>query len=350
MHAHAHVDRIAEVRTQLVRRLALVLADTPRVAMLDFPAYGNVGDSAIWLGALALLRQLGIAPPFWAAGRMVLHLADLRARIAPDDVLLLSGGGNFGDLWPAHQDFREEVLRAFPSHRVVQLPQSLHFDDPGALNRARHVVARHRRFTLIVRDEESLAFAREHFDCDVLLAPDLAYALGPLPRPRPTRPVVWLSRHDKERALGEEPPTRGVPREDWHADDGDHAALLHGWLLKQFDARPVSLRPFLAPFARTFPFAARRRLERGIRLLGAGETVVTDRLHGHVLSLLLGIPHVLLPSRTGKAHALHRTWTAGHPLVRFAETETEALREAAEMGEGGGGRDEGRGMRVRDEG
>ncbi|WP_276524270.1 polysaccharide pyruvyl transferase family protein, partial [Enterobacter hormaechei] len=45
---------------------------------------------------------------------------------------------------------------------------------------------------------------------------------------------------------------------------------------------------------------ARRRVERGLRLLSRGERIVTDRLHGHILSLLLGIPHVVLDNDYGK--------------------------------------------------
>jgi pyruvyl transferase EpsO len=63
---------------------------------------------------------------------------------------------------------------------------------------------------------------------------------------------------------------------------------------------------------------------RGLRLLSAGHVVVTERLHGHVLCLLAGIPHVVLDNSYGKVRAFVEAWTAGHPLVRWADDSVSA--------------------------
>jgi pyruvyl transferase EpsO len=83
--------------------------------------------------------------------------------------------------------------------------------------------------------------------------------------------------------------------------------------------------PLRALLSRTYDPAARRRLGRAVALLSGADVVVTDRLHGHVLALLLGIPHVLLDDRTGKVHALHATWTRDVAGVRAARDPAEAL-------------------------
>ena len=61
-------------------------------------------------------------------------------------------------------------------------------------------------------------------------------------------------------------------------------------------------------------------------MLAAGHTVITDRLHGHILSLLLGIPHVVLDNSYGKVRAFYETWTRDAPIVRWAETAADAVR------------------------
>ena len=58
--------------------------------------------------------------------------------------------------------------------------------------------------------------------------------------------------------------------------------------------------------------------------------MITDRLHGHVLALLMGIPHVVLPNTNGpdqvnKIDAFLDTWTGGLPGVARARTPDEAL-------------------------
>jgi len=99
---------------------------------------------------------------------------------------------------------------------------------------------------------------------------------------------------------------------------------LGGWLARHPGLGPV-LRDALSA---TYAPLARRRLERGCRLLASAGAIVTDRLHGHVLCLLLGIPHVLLDNNYGKVRSFYETWTADADLVRWGESPAEALRLA----------------------
>jgi exopolysaccharide biosynthesis predicted pyruvyltransferase EpsI len=49
-----------------------------------------------------------------------------------------------------------------------------------------------------------------------------------------------------------------------------------------------------------------------------------DRLHGHILCLLLNIPHVFLNDDSGKNWNFHETWTRDAELCRLARTPAEA--------------------------
>ncbi|MCA1835886.1 MAG: polysaccharide pyruvyl transferase family protein, partial [Actinobacteria bacterium] len=73
------------------------------------------------------------------------------------------------------------------------------------------------------------------------------------------------------------------------------------------------------------------QLRRGCRLLASGRVVVTDRLHGHLLSLLLGLPHVILGDRYGKTASTLATWTGDWPAMRWARTPTQALARAHDL-------------------
>lgn len=68
----------------------------------------------------------------------------------------------------------------------------------------------------------------------------------------------------------------------------------------------------------------------GFRIIGRSEFVITDRLHGHILSTIVGTPHVLLDSKLGKNLALHDTWTSNCDCVRIAESTEQAL-DVAQM-------------------
>lgn len=273
-------------------------------ALVDFPDHPNVGDSAIWLGEIALLHAVGAGDPAYISRWDDFDEAAFRAA-CPTGPILIHGGGNLGDIWPHHQHFREQLIERFPDRRIVQLPQSIHFRDEAHRTRFAALVGRHPDFHLYVRDQASLALARRHFECPATLAPDSAFGLGCIERSSAADcSILMLLRSDAERAERDDAPLLALP---------DAVAL--DWL----DEPPVMAS---APTAR-----ARERVERGLRLLSRGEQIVTDRLHGHILALLLGIDHVVLDNDYGKVGAYIDAWTATSPLVRQARS----AREAAEM-------------------
>jgi exopolysaccharide biosynthesis predicted pyruvyltransferase EpsI len=74
-------------------------------------------------------------------------------------------------------------------------------------------------------------------------------------------------------------------------------------------ARHPKIFPLVAPLAwRGYETVARRLLGSGVALLSRAEAAVTDRLHGHILCLLLRIPHVLIRDRFGKLDSFQSTW------------------------------------------
>lgn len=317
-------ERLWEQATGMLRAL---IAPGSRCALLDFPLYANVGDSAIWLGERALLREVGAVVDY-VCRLGSLSVSELTSRIpAGDGVILLQGGGNLGDLWPRHQLFRERVISAFPGHRIIQLPQSLHFDDPANLARAQAVFDAHPDLTLLLRDRHSLITARRAFRARSLLCPDLAFGFDPPPVPgQPEHRVVWLSRTDHESAgpalAG---PLPGVWTTDWAARQGATAEWTRELHAVTGRIRAGAPGADSGSLARLYDRHAELHVLRGCRLLCSGRTVITDRLHAHVLSLLLRLPHVLLADRNGKVREFWETWTRGWPGASWAETPEQAL-------------------------
>ena len=92
---------------------------------------------------------------------------------------------------------------------------------------------------------------------------------------------------------------------------------------------PRRLRVLRRDSEATFDYQARQRMNIGCALLARGSVVVTDRLHGHILSLLLGIPQVVLDNSYGKVRQFHETWTKSMPQVRWARCIPTDARAAA---------------------
>jgi pyruvyl transferase EpsO len=350
---NSNAELIESLRRRIERTLSPLLQGQRRIALLDYPGYGNVGDSAIWLGSLRLLRTLGIGRPVCTADLETCSEARIRERLA-EGTILLSGGGNLGDLWIPYQRFRERILAAFPDRPIVQLPQSICFQSRINLDRARRLFDAHPRFTLLVRDHRSLELARREFDVPSLLCPDMAFCLGPQPRPvSPRYETVSLLRTDHEVGArrdsrvdalldGSEP---GL-RLDWVQEVPGRLPDVQRRLRARLRAGTTGEAALRTALSATYAPVARARVRRGLRILASGSRVVTDRLHGHVLSLLLGIPHVLLDDRHGKLRGFWETWTrstelatwlgageeSGHLGFQWDDTHTDGRVEAAGPG------------------
>jgi exopolysaccharide biosynthesis predicted pyruvyltransferase EpsI len=298
---------------------------------LDFPNYSNVGDSAIWLGELTHLEAaLGSRPAFVCTINNF-NPDDLRKAV-PNGPIFLQGGGNFGDLWPDHQAFREAILTQFPDRPIIQLPQSIHFTNPDLIARAATVIKRHGNFVLFVRDKRSFETARSSFDCPVYLAPDMAFCIDTIHRHvAPTRKLLLLLRTDKESARKEAAVPRHLPKgaviADWLQEDPGLFRKMKRWTVIK-GLLTLDKNAFHKSTRRETLFRdlALNRLNRGVTLLSSAECVITDRLHCHILCVLLGIPHFVLDNSYGKLTSFVDTWIQECAFVRVAPSLDEAIK------------------------
>ena len=241
----------------------------------------------------------------------------------PSGPIFIHGGGNFGDIWPHHQSFRNRLLELTRGRQLIQLPQSIHFSSPEKLDEAARLIEAHGAFTLLVRDKESFELAQRHFQCKTILCPDMAFFIGPIPRPqRAEVDVLCLLRTDIERVemnLGDL--GSNVRVADWLEGPKPELHLARAWGV----AGAVAAHgPQAARFG-AFRAAAEMRVRRGTRLLSSGRAVVTDRLHTHILSVLLSLPHAVRDNSYGKVGRFISCWTNTSNLAHRSTSLNSAL-------------------------
>ncbi|WNO54517.1 polysaccharide pyruvyl transferase family protein [Stakelama saccharophila] len=301
-------------------------------ALLDYPNHSNVGDCAIWLGEIALLQGITGNAPAYVCEHHDFDAEALR-RAFPEGPVFLHGGGNLGDIWPKHQRFREMILERLPDREIVQLPQSIAFREERGIAGFANLLSAHRDAHLYVRDRRSLDFAEARLGVAATLVPDCAFAMGALARRGvPAVDILMLMRTDSERAGHDQhaaPATGKIEVVDWLEEPrqaGDRWMRRARRLADRLGTSDAMTRR-----RRQYDRKAAERLERGLALLSRGRQVVTDRLHGHILSTLLDIPHVALDNSYGKVSGYIAAWTREFPHLRTAATPDEALARLAEL-------------------
>lgn len=297
------------------------------MVLIDYPHHPNVGDSLIFLGELEALSSLRVRVRHVSAA-FDYDPAVIRGFLSPSATLLIHGGGNFGTLWPEHQKVRLRALADFPDHRIVQLPQSIHYDRAAEIEVTARAIAHHGNVLLMLRDRASLAFATHHFGPIAELVPDAAF-LAPV-TPAATRGgCVGLLRTDSEQG-----PAR-TPGERWPADIPVGDWLTSGRPEIALERLAAQVRDRLGPWPRIaapirqalWKQLAHERVRRGIGLLSDGAVVITDRLHAMILALLIGRSAVFVDNNYGKLEAVRSAW---FPECADA-VRAESIEEAVEI-------------------
>ncbi|GGI67770.1 exopolysaccharide biosynthesis protein [Polymorphobacter multimanifer] len=304
----------------------LINGHAEHICLIDPPGHSNVGDQAILLGELSFLRRH--FPQARISFFDVDNYSSLCDRfIERSSMILLHGGGNFGDIWPRHHALRLRILDRFAHKRIVQLPPSISFVDPETLAATSAAIARHPDFHLLVRDHASASLAKANFDCPVILAPDMAFCLDPLARTAPSTDIFCLLRTDKEVATDHRQllaalaaSGNSIESGDWIGEPIERVKRLDRYLSRHCQVRPGAAWLVNAPMLRVREEYARRRLGAGVAMLNRGGVVVTDRLHAHILSCLLGIPNYVFNSIDGKVAAFHSAWTHRFPDAHRMES------------------------------
>ena len=317
-------------------------------ALLNYPDYINIGDHLIWAGTVSYLRSELDASLDYATSRVQFCQQRLESH-APEGSIFLLGGGNFGDLWYGHQAFREYIIQTNAHRPIIILPQTIYFQNPDSLENAARIFNAHPNLTVVVRDQLSFEIATQHFDnCRVFKAPDMALYLAQrlqTQKPNPTKCLLYHCRRDSELHqdfLPDHIRLQEMEVQDWTAYE-DHWLLghPHSWLRQMvaMGIRSVWQRGLRHPhewrsrhhwdyqvtpnFADCYDSALHYRswsfMHSGVYQFQQYRAVITNRLQGHILCVLLGIPHVFLPNGYHKNQSYYDSWCRNIPFCRFVK-------------------------------
>lgn len=316
-----------ELRRESLAVLERVLGLEREVALLDTPRHRNLGDSLIWAGTLAHLTELG---------HQVVHHSDL-GRFHDDDVrglpgtaaIVLSGGGNLGDRYQAEEDFRRHIVTSVRGRDIVVFPQTMHYGPTAEEARACADYSGNDRLTILLRDNASLERAREVMPAvATAFCPDagLNAPVGPI-GPSPGGRVAVIARHDGETA----PADRGHPAGDWsftRSNSAQWAVVLTAGRIHRRLPGPLR-RPWAGVSRAANARLLSLNMEAASQQYRGARAVATNRLHGHILACLLGMPHYVADNSYGKVSRVFRDYSGRFSTAHLVGSLDEAISSAA---------------------
>lgn len=151
------------------------------IYFLMTPTYGNMGDQAIEYA----IREF-IKAHFQDFNLICVNLENtlhalhsIECNIKQNDIVILQGGGNFGDLYPYCEEVRRFVLKKIRHNYVISMPSTLTYSiNNKEFKKTMRVINKNKMFINLCREKYSLDFAERYFtNCVNILCPDIVYYL-----------------------------------------------------------------------------------------------------------------------------------------------------------------------------
>ena len=272
-------DKIRQLQSLIAQALRPLI--TSDYWLLEVPYYTNIGDTLIWQGELDFLRTV----PYRCKG-MSSYYTDIPDSIRESDVILLQGGGNFGDLYVYPQDYRMQVVRKYPNNKTIILPQTVWFENESNMQECAKMLANHANLTICARDKVSYDILKRNFKNSILLVPDMAFCIdmSKWKTCPATKSTLFLRREDQELKMSEDferlTSSAEMTITDWPTFSEN--SWQKQWLVRMRNHLPMLYDWYAYTLFRPY------LINSGIELISSHKKIYSTRLHAAILSVLLG--------------------------------------------------------------
>ena len=307
-------EKITQLKECINNKLAPLIDDD--YVLLDVPYYTNIGDTLIWEGTKQFLNNIPHKCLYTAS------VETYKYRPLPQNtIILMQGGGNFGDLWRRHQDLRLEVVKAYPNNRIIILPQTVYYKDNFVFDADAKIFNSHKNLHICARDTGSLKFLQQALTCNLLLVPDMAFCIS-------SKLLKKYSKKEGERTLFLKRNDPEFCEYDFNSYITENRSMLDicDWptMEQQFKSKAYldKLLWHKEQIGRIPDIYADwvfrpHQVKKGVEFVSQYKKVYTTRLHVAIISLLLNKEIVFFDNSYGKNSSFYDTWLSGVDNITF---------------------------------
>lgn len=275
--------------------------DGRRIVLLMTPDYGNIGDQAIAEATVEFVKDHFPDDEF-----LELSIEDTQKKLHavietswPDDIFLIQGGGNMGNLYPYIEETRRYCFHHLQGKKVISLPCTMTYTrDRGGRDSFRKSQAVYKNVVLTAREKYSYAAMKKAYpEAETELIPDMVFYLGRKMEPaqQKSRILVCL-RAEIESAL----------------EPAERTALINQILHKYSDAMLFDTTVWHNVDATT----REAEVLSILRTFSRAKLVITDRMHGMIMCAVTNTPCIVLQSRDHKIEGSYE-WIKDLPFIQL---------------------------------
>lgn len=287
-----------------------------RIIIFLSPEHKNVGDHAIMLCEYQFLNDyfkeyniIEIPDNCWAyEKRTILKF------IKKEDSILIHGGGFIGTLWTYSEILFREIVKTFPTNKIVVLPQSIFFSNDRfgreQLSISKQIYSRHPQLYICAREKYSYEFVKNNSLIQDInkcyLLPDLVtYYKKDFAKYTRGNNILLCFRSDQEKCLKS------------NMVDEIISVLLNSGLTFSYTDTVVSHKISTSK--------REEEVNKKLQEFAQAKFVITDRLHGMLFSAVTGTPCLFVDNFSKKISGTYE-WIKNLEYIKPLKT-IECLKE-----------------------
>lgn len=293
------------------------IKDKKKIILTLTPTHGNLGDHAI-----AYASKKFIEDNFSDYEFIELDLNEiydkgkaLKNILGEDDIIMILGGGNMGDLYMHEEWTRRFIINEFKNVKIISLPQTISFSETKRgkreFNKTQKIYNFNENLKLIAREETSFNIMKKSFGIErVGFYPDMVLSLDKRSLVSKRNGILMCLRSDKE----------GIFKSDFKEN-------LKSELEKKYSK--VSLSDTVINKS-VNKFSRNEELDRIWREISYSEVVITDRLHGMIFCAITNTPCIVLKTYNHKVVQAYKWLENQENIILVDNTNIYSLVELVE--------------------
>ena len=276
--------------------------------------YANLGDIAITLAQEQFLRQL-FENEYQIIKVYVSETYDWMyaiKRVPKDNIIItMIGGGNSGSLYEFIETPRRFLMKFFKTYRIISFPQTIIIDDSEEARAIRdsfgQVTRKCKNLVLVAREKCSEKLYNQITDVQVLLTPDIVFSYKKSnneEKQRNEEKVVFVMREDKEKKI------------DLNTQNEIINLIKNRYSCVEFlDTCDIEYKKD----------DLEKILQEYMDKLQEVKFVITDRLHGMILSYITKTPCIVIANNNWKIESTYNTWLQDQKLIKLFNPANDSL-------------------------
>lgn len=154
-----------------------------KIIYLLSPRHGNLGDQAIAYASLKFLKDNFSEYEIVELERdeIYTYYKAIKDILNKDDIIVLHGGGNLGNLYLREENVRRFIIKNFQENKLLSMTQTISFseDEEGKkeLEKTKKIYNENTNLTLLAREDKSYNKMKEVFTNPVFEVPDIVFYL-----------------------------------------------------------------------------------------------------------------------------------------------------------------------------